>query len=141
MSRLPSAGGSTEDVEEEAGNAIASLDQPRPFHTRYLFQHSRDELRQFQKDDDDLAIARSWVKRGSPPTKLESKALSSTGRIYAGLYEQLQLVNGLLRYAYYDQETDTPRTPLCLPYRLWEDTISVAHHLSLIHISEPTRPY
>ena len=45
-----------------------------------------------------------------------------------GLYEQLQLVNGLLRYAYYDQETDTPRTPLCLPYRLWEDTISVAHH-------------
>ena len=127
-SHLPSTGGSTEDGEEGTDTVIASLDQPRPFHTRYLFQHNRDELHQLQKDDDDLAAARAWVKRGSPLTKLESKAPSSTGRTYVGLYEQLQLVNGLLRYTYYDQETDTPRTPLCLPYRLWEDTISVAHH-------------
>ena len=108
MSRLPSAGGSTEDREEEADAAVASLEQPRPFHTRYLFQHNQDELRQFQKEDDDLAAARAWVKRGSPPTKLEAKALSSTGRTYAGLYEQLKLVNGLLRYLYYDQATNTP---------------------------------
>ena len=130
MSRLPSAGGSTEDGEDGADAVIASLEQPRPFHTRYQFQHNRDKLRQFQKDDDNLVTARAWVRRGSPPTKLESMALSSTGQTYSGLYKQLRFVNGLLRYAYYDQETNTPQTPLCLLYRLWEDTISVAHHTS-----------
>ena len=92
-----------------------------------MFQHTKEEIRHLQERDEDLGEVRKWLEQATEPDRLKRKALSPVGRLYAGLYSQLALDRGLIRYNVLDQTTGLRRSLLCLPYTLWEDTMTLAH--------------
>jgi transposase InsO family protein len=98
------------------------------FRNVQLFQHSREELRALQEEDEDLKIIISWLRKGEKPDYITTQALSELSKLYLGLWACLSLdEHGLLRYQPPNQNTLQPRKTLVLPSSLWEDTIRMAH--------------
>ena len=59
MSRLATASDLAEADPEDDDQQVAAMEDPQDvFHTRDLFQHTREEIRQFQEDDEDLEEVR-----------------------------------------------------------------------------------
>ena len=111
--------------------SCASLPEAEPaplFQQRCLLQHTKDEFRILQAEDEDLALARQWVHEKQPPNSLEIRALSRVGKIYAGLFYGLSLDKAnVLRYSVPNTDLLQGKQVVCLPKVLWDDTIRLGH--------------
>ena len=124
LSRFGYAPEEKPDASNQKG--IDSLDIT--FTPRQLFTHSKGEMVELQKEDEDLAEVRKWVQQGKAPDQLATRALSMAGRHYAGIFESLHIdTQGLLKYTHPNQEFLPTRSVTCLPKTVWEDTIRLAH--------------
>ena len=124
MSRMP-----TKDVltEEEADSMVAAV-SPTLSQQLKLLEHTRDELRELQRADEDLELIRDSAIRQQPPDKREVAGWSHGGKIYAGIWQCLTVdKDGVIRYTIPNQEIFTPKKVPCIPKQLRTDVIRAAH--------------
>ena len=116
------------DADHEEPNCIWSLtSHDRKFCRRFLFLHTRNEVRHLQQQYDALREVPNWLDRGCGPSKLEKSVLTRLTKTYAGLLDHLYLSGGLLWYSHADEQLQMSSPLLCLPEVLWDDTIAIAH--------------
>ena len=122
---------SEEDLPEQDDSRRCSAIEPAIPPRLRLLQHTRDELRVLQEEDEDLKKVRQWIKDETAPQGNELRALSRVGKIYAGMIENHVLSiadDGIIRYAVPNQfDKDCVRQLICLPQLLWQDTLEAAH--------------
>ena len=119
--------------ESETGvDAICDIsdkeDRPGLARQKNLLSVSGDELKSLQVADEDLRLVRIWLEQKVNPDKLTVRSLSSTGKIYAGLLNDLFIgKDGIIRYKCPNQDTAQVKALVCVPKKLWRDVIRLAH--------------
>ena len=118
---------------EPAGDEFARINLlhaiPGTENTPSIFDHEKDEILDYQREDSDLKLVRDWIATNTKPNALEMKGLSRIGKIYAGLLDRLSVdrKDRLLRYQPTQPPWEVRRRVVCLPRRLWDDVIETAH--------------
>ena len=121
-------GYATEMAEDEHEVCAIQDSQPGLARQSRLITLSGDEMRKAQEEDEDLKLVRMWIESNSYPSKLEVKSLSTTGKVYAGrLNDIFKGKDGVLRYKCPNQVTTATKAVPCVPKKLWNDVIKVAH--------------
>ena len=124
LSRMPSQDTLT---EAEADNLVAAMEGTLLQQVK-LLEHTRDELRTLQQEDEDLSGIRNYVLKEQAPPADQVKGWSHDGKVYAGVWACLSIdQDGVIRYTAPNQEVFTPKKVPCIPKALRNDTIRAAH--------------
>ena len=123
MSRMPSKETISEEESENLVATIGTMTQQLK-----LLEHTRDELRELQRTDEDLGLIYDYVIKQQQPEKREVAGWSHDGKIYAGILQCLTIdKDGVIRYTTPNQETFNPKKIPCIPKLLRTDVIRAAH--------------
>ena len=118
----------TTPVQPKRRNDDMKQINPTLYQQRFRLEHTRDDVRRHQTEDEALSLARRWVREKSSPSAFDIKGFSRVGKIYAGLLDQLVLdKSDVLCIKLPATEGASGVTATCLPSTMWDDTIRSAH--------------
>ena len=93
------------------------------------FVWSPAQIVEAQEKDDELTLLRHHIRHHTKPTQEEISALSRTGKVWAGLFNDLKIDrHGLLRYTNREVEGSAEQSLILLPRNLWHRAIQLAHN-------------
>ncbi len=102
-----------------AGNTAGFLD---------LHGQGKDELRAEQQNDPELSQVRKWIQAGEAPDVFAVRAASRIGKIYAGLFNDLCILeDGVIYQKLPERGITAGRLAPCIPKSMWDDVIRLAH--------------